>query len=75
MIRLYRLILSPILGSNCRFHPTCSVYAAEAVQAHGPVRGLYLAFRRVSKCHPWNPGGFDPVPDCTHADMTHRVSK
>jgi putative membrane protein insertion efficiency factor len=62
LIRLYQWTLSPLLGSNCRFHPTCSHYAVEAVQTHGVVRGLWLALRRVGCCHPWNEGGYDPVP-------------
>lgn len=75
LIRLYRLMLKPLLGSNCRFHPTCSAYAAEAVQTHGALRGLGLALRRLGKCHPWNPGGFDPVPSCTHLDSAREVAK
>jgi putative membrane protein insertion efficiency factor len=62
LIRLYQWILSPFLGSNCRYHPTCSHYAVEAVQHHGIVRGLWLALRRVGRCHPWHEGGYDPVP-------------
>lgn len=62
LIRLYQWTLSPLLGSNCRFHPTCSHYAVEAVQTHGVVRGLWLALRRVGCCHPWHEGGYDPVP-------------
>jgi len=62
LIRLYQLLLSPVLGSNCRFHPTCSRYAIEAIETHGVIRGSWLAIRRVTKCHPWHPGGIDPVP-------------
>ena len=62
LIRLYQWTLSPLLGSNCRFHPTCSHYAVEAVQTHGVLRGLWLAVRRVGCCHPWHAGGYDPVP-------------
>jgi hypothetical protein len=65
LIRLYQWTLSPLLGSNCRFHPTCSHYAVEAVQTHGVVRGLWLALRRVGCCHPWHEGGYDPVPPQT----------
>ena len=61
-IRMYRLILSPWIGNQCRFHPTCSRYAEEAVQMHGPFRGSWLAVRRLGKCHPWHEGGCDPVP-------------
>ncbi len=62
LIRLYQWTLSPLLGSNCSFHPSCSHYAAEAVQTHGVVRGLWLALRRIGRCHPWHEGGCDPVP-------------
>ena len=61
-IRLYRVVLSPWIGNQCRFHPTCSRYAEEAVQLHGPLRGSWLAMRRLGKCHPWHAGGCDPVP-------------
>jgi hypothetical protein len=62
IIRLYQLTLSPWLGPCCRFEPSCSKYAVEAVEKHGCVRGLYLAARRLSRCHPFHPGGLDPVP-------------
>lgn len=61
-IRLYRLTLSPLLPRACRFYPSCSAYALAALSAHGPVRGLYLTARRLLRCHPFHPGGFDPVP-------------
>ena len=61
-IRLYRALLSPLLPRMCRFHPSCSVYAMQALEAHGPLKGLWLAARRLSKCHPFHPGGLDPVP-------------
>ena len=61
-IRFYQLVLSPMLGSNCRFYPSCSAYTAEAIQKHGSLKGIYLGARRISRCHPWNAGGFDPVP-------------
>ena len=67
LIRIYQYLLSPLLGNHCRFHPSCSNYAAEAIQIHGPVRGLWLALRRLSKCHPWHAGGFDPVPEKSDA--------
>lgn len=61
-IRLYQRLISPLLGARCRFHPSCSEYAAQSILRHGPVRGLYLSARRVLRCHPWNPGGVDQVP-------------
>jgi putative membrane protein insertion efficiency factor len=61
-IRLYQLLISPLLGPRCRFYPSCSAYAVEALQRHGAVRGSWLALRRLGRCHPWNPGGPDPVP-------------
>jgi len=62
-VRLYRLLLSPWLGSACRFEPTCSVYAIGALEAHGAAVGSYLAAKRVLRCHPWCSGGHDPVPN------------
>lgn len=62
LLRGYKYLISPLMGQNCRFHPSCSEYAREAVLKHGVLRGLWLAMRRVGRCHPWNPGGFDPVP-------------
>lgn len=62
-LRGYQRFLSPALPPACRFHPTCSVYAAGAIERHGALRGSWLALRRLARCHPWNPGGYDPVPD------------
>ena len=61
-VRLYQRFISPLRPPTCRFHPSCSAYAVEALQRFGPVRGTWLATRRVGRCHPWNPGGVDPVP-------------
>ncbi len=66
LLRAYKLCISPFLGNHCRFYPSCSEYAAEAIRTHGAVKGSYLAMRRLSKCHPWHEGGEDPVPPCTH---------
>jgi len=63
LIRAYRKLISPLLPDTCRFHPSCSAYAEEAVRRHGFFRGFYLSTRRVLRCHPLNPGGHDPVPD------------
>lgn len=62
LIRFYQFLLSPWLGRQCRFHPTCSDYARQAIEDHGSLRGGWLALRRLGRCHPWHPGGFDPVP-------------
>ncbi|USD37617.1 MULTISPECIES: membrane protein insertion efficiency factor YidD [Ferrimonas] len=61
-IRLYQRLISPLLGPNCRFQPTCSHYAIEAITVHGCLKGSWLALRRIVKCHPLHPGGRDPVP-------------
>ncbi len=61
-IRAYQYLLSPYFGNSCRYIPSCSQYAIEAIDRHGPVRGLYLAIKRLSSCHPWHVAGYDPVP-------------
>ncbi len=63
LVKGYRLLLSPWLGSACRFSPTCSAYALQALKVHGAARGSYLTLRRLGRCHPWCDGGHDPVPD------------
>ncbi len=63
LIRVYRYLLSPLLGPSCRFTPTCSCYAQDAIARHGAMHGGWLALRRLSRCHPWHPGGYDPVPE------------
>ena len=65
VVRLYQKLISPLLPARCRFHPTCSDYAIEAVRTHGAGRGMWLALRRIGRCHPWNEGGIDPVPPQT----------
>jgi putative membrane protein insertion efficiency factor len=62
LISAYRVLLSPLFGASCRFYPTCSTYAIEAIETHGAARGTWLAVKRILKCHPWHPGGVDPVP-------------
>jgi uncharacterized protein len=62
LVRAYRLLLSPWWGRQCRFTPTCSEFALEALERHGAARGSWLTLRRVARCHPWHAGGFDPVP-------------
>lgn len=61
-VRIYRATLAFVLGGHCRFTPSCSVYAEEAIEKHGVLKGWYLALRRLSRCHPFHPGGYDPVP-------------
>jgi len=61
-IHAYRLVVSPLLGPSCRFEPSCSSYALQALEQHGPARGLWLSFRRVLRCHPLGAAGYDPVP-------------
>jgi putative membrane protein insertion efficiency factor len=61
-IRFYQRFISPLLGSRCRFAPSCSQYAVEALRVHGAARGLWLSVRRLARCHPFNAGGYDPVP-------------
>lgn len=61
-IRGYQYAIRPMLGMNCRFYPSCSEYACEAIEQHGALRGSWLAAKRICKCHPYHPGGFDPVP-------------
>jgi uncharacterized protein len=63
MIRGYQLFVSPVLPASCRFLPSCSSYAMEAIARHGAIGGSWLAARRICRCHPWNDGGFDPVPE------------
>lgn len=62
LIKGYQWFVSPVLPGSCRFYPTCSSYALEAIDTHGPVKGAWLALKRIGRCHPWNDGGVDPVP-------------
>jgi len=71
ILRVYRFAISPLYGQVCRYHPTCSAYALEAITVHGSIKGTWLAVRRVARCHPWALGGYDPVPP--HSKMTRGV--
>jgi putative membrane protein insertion efficiency factor len=62
-IRMYQLAISSVTVAHCRFYPSCSQYAVDAIQSHGLIRGTYLALKRLSHCHPWHAGGYDPVPE------------
>ncbi len=74
-VRFYQLFISPVLPPSCRFYPTCSAYAVEAVLTHGVLRGGLLAFRRLARCHPWSPGGFDPVPPVRPSNLQFRIQE
>ncbi|WP_338294769.1 membrane protein insertion efficiency factor YidD [Planctobacterium marinum] len=65
LVKLYQRFISPLLGGNCRFHPTCSQYSIMAIEHFGVVKGLWLTIRRIIRCHPLNPGGYDPIPQKT----------
>jgi putative membrane protein insertion efficiency factor len=67
LIRAYQLTLSPLFGPRCRFYPSCSHYGMEAIERHGALRGCWLTLKRIARCHPFNPGGFDPVPCSRHS--------
>ena len=71
LIRAYQYLLRPMLGSHCRFAPSCSDYAHEAIATHGPINGAWLALRRVLRCHPYHPGGHDPVPGAAPHAPSH----
>ena len=66
LIRFYQRWISPMLGAHCRFYPSCSCYAHDAIANHGALKGTTLTIRRLFRCHPWHPGGYDPVPEVHH---------
>jgi uncharacterized protein len=68
ILRIYKYAISPLMGQNCRFYPSCSDYAAQAIQTHGVCKGSLLAGKRLCKCHPWHPGGVDLVPEVASSD-------
>lgn len=70
-IRGYQYAIRPLIGANCRFYPSCSDYAREAIERHGAARGSWLAARRIARCHPYHPGGYDPVPEKTDGSASH----
>jgi putative membrane protein insertion efficiency factor len=70
LIRGYQYFIRPLLGQRCRFYPSCSSYAIDAIQSHGCLQGFYLAIKRILRCHPWHEGGMDPVPE-KHKDANH----
>jgi uncharacterized protein len=75
LLKAYRLLVSPLYGQVCRYHPSCSAYALDAVTRFGAGRGLWLAGRRLSRCHPWASGGYDPVPTTFHWWPSRRESE
>jgi len=75
LIRAYRYVLSPWIGGQCRFEPTCSIYAMQAIELYGPWRGSWLAVRRLLRCHPFCPGGEDPVPGYGAGEVTDKTKR
>jgi uncharacterized protein len=75
LLRAYRFAISPLYGQVCRYHPSCSAYALEAVTVHGSVKGTWLAARRLARCHPWARGGYDPVPPARGTGTTDETSR
>ncbi|NLQ18364.1 membrane protein insertion efficiency factor YidD [Marinomonas sp. M1K-6] len=63
-VKGYQFLISPLLGNNCRFYPSCSQYMIQAIDTFGVIKGVYLGLKRLSKCHPWHEGGIDPIPSC-----------
>jgi putative membrane protein insertion efficiency factor len=71
-LKAYRLLISPLYGNVCRYYPSCSAYALRAISVHGAIKGSWLALRRLLRCHPWSPGGYDPVPGTPEFDEEMR---
>lgn len=74
LLRAYQVVVSPLLGPRCRFYPSCSAYAVQAIRSHGALRGVGLAAWRLLRCHPWHPGGLDPVPPPTGPTRSRQES-
>ena len=72
LVRIYQLVISPLMGPNCRYYPTCSAYAIEAINKHGSIKGGWMATKRIGRCHPFCAGGYDPVP-LTEAEKIQRT--
>lgn len=75
LVRAYRYLISPLMASHCRFYPSCSSYTLEAIELHGSVRGSALALKRIARCHPFNPGGYDPVPCQGHEHCANKPTQ
>lgn len=75
VIRLYRLLISPLSVPTCRYTPTCSTYAIEALEKHGPIKGTLLSIKRISRCHPWGGSGYDPVPETSNSTAMQNTSQ
>lgn len=72
VIRMYQIFVSPVLGQTCRFHPSCSQYALDAIEKHGVIYGSWLTVKRLVRCNPWHPGGYDPVPNTKKDEINAR---